>query len=340
MLRYIVKSCLVAAMAVAMAAPVMAVEAKVSGRTRTWLEQAAVKDSTTTMQFKADGRLAASISGKAGDYTVTAFQDFNIDSDANATSPTIRFQKVTLDNDSFGVSLGYFSPYGVTRGMKYAPDVIANAYWVGENLMTTDVADHLTVDLKSAGLTAILAMNNYKNSDGTTKDARNETILGAIYSGQFGPVDLGVEVLSGSAKIDEKDSQALKSGQYDGQSFNAVALGVGYGISETMGIALNYESNSKQSGVSGSTAEKNSIMELWFDLGLGNETGISVGYGMKDYDNGSPNKTKSTMTNLTYAKTMGMATIFASYNGTTEKDDDTSTDTATTTVGAGVVVVF
>ncbi|MFH2132845.1 MAG: hypothetical protein ABIK68_20880 [bacterium] len=363
MLNRLFKNCLIATMACAMAAPVMAadisatnekehkdypekvaasaISATVNGRTRVWLEQVGVKNSTTTMQMKADGRFGASISAEGGGWTATAFQNMDLDSDDGNASPTIREQTVTLGNATMDITLGRFTPYGVTKGMAYSIGPVSDSasFWVGENVPTTDVTDHLTLGLKNVGLTFIVGMNNYNDST-TVGDARNETMLGAVYNKTFGPVDLGVEVLSASAKVDDKDADAVKNGAYDGQAYSALALGVGYAISDTVGLAFNYENNSNKAGTSGAKADKNTIMELWLDLGLNDTSGISVSYSSKTNDNGSANKGQYTLVSVSYLKQIGIANVFANYLGTTSKDDDTALDSTTTTVALGMEIDF
>jgi len=343
MSKSIIKNSLIVAMACSMSTPVFAadVSATVNGRVRTWLESVAVKDSTNTMQIKADGRLGASISAASDGWTVTVFQDMDLDSDDGEASPTIGEQKITLGNDSLDITLGRFSPYGVTKGMTYGVGAVADnaSYWVGENVPTTDVTDHLTIGLKDVGLTVIVGLNNYHTADSTT-DARNETVIGAVYGKQFGAVDLGVQYLSIGSKVDQEDTNGTVNGAEDGRVFSALALGLGYAISDTMGVAFNYESNSNTAGDAGAEADKNSIMELWFDLGFDDTSGISVGYASKTNDDGSANKVQSNLISLSYLKQLGIASLYANYLTATDKDDDGALDTATTSVAAGMQVDF
>ncbi len=342
MLKRMLKNYLIVATACSVSAPVIAadVAATVNGRVRTWVEQVAVKDSTSTMQMKADGRFGASLSATSGAWTVTAFQNMDLDSDTDATSdavnPTILEQKITLENESVAITLGHSAPYGVSKGMAYGVGPIYSGWWVGETLQTTDVADHLLVGLKDVGLTVILGLNNY---DSGTTNVRNETVTGLQYGNTFGAVDLGVQYISSSSKVDSVGVGTV-DGAYDGQKFSALALGVGYAISDKMGVAFNYESNSKTDGTAGAEADKNTMMELWFDLGLSDASGVSIGAGTATNDNGTANKGAKTHTNLTYSNKVGIADLWASYLATTEKDDDTATDTGTTTVAAGMRVEF
>ncbi len=342
MLRRMFKNCLIVAMACSVGAPVFAadVSAKVNGRIRTWLEQVAVKDGTSTMQIKADGRLGGTLSATSGSWKVTAFQNMDLDSDAGKTNPTIRDQKITLGNESMDLTLGRFMPWGVTKGIAYGVGPLYDSYWNGENVLH-DRQDHLSVSLKDVGLTVIVGLNNI-NDSATTGDAHNETTIGAVYGKVFGPVDLGVQYTTTSNKIDEKDSDSTTGGDEDGRAFNLMAVGVGYAISDKMGAAFNYESSSNTAGSAGAKAGKNTSMEFWFDLGLDDTSGVSIGYGTATYDNGdgSADKNVQTMTNLTYSNKIGIADLYASYKATTEKEDDAGTDTASNTVGAGLRVNF
>jgi hypothetical protein len=344
MLKRMLKSCMVVAMVGAMAAPVMAadVAATVNGRTRTWVESVAVKDGGSTMQMKADGRLGASVSATSGAWTVTAFQNMDLDSDSDNANPTIRDQKITIGNETMDITLGRFSPYGISKGMTYAAGPIYNAYWIGENVPTTDVTDHLTVSLKEIGLTAILGLNTYDAGNAT--DERDEMMVGVVYGKQFGAVDLAVEYLSASSKVDEYGGEV--DGQYDGAKFSAMALGVDFAISETMDVALNYESNSSTSGIDGADADKNTAMELWFSMGLGDGSGVSLGYTTVSSDDGTEEKGASTIMNVAYSAKLGIATLYANYLAETVKDDDgsasdpTPVDSTTTTMAFGAEVNF
>jgi hypothetical protein len=346
MLKRILKNCLLVVLASSINAPVIAadISATVNGRTRAWLESVAVKDGSSTMQMKADGRLGGSVSAESGSWTTTAFQNMDLDSDAGNAGPTILDQKITLGNDSLDITLGRFSPYGVSKGMAYAVGPISDdaAFWVGENVPTTDVTNHLTVDVKELGLTVIYALNNYGDAG---NDARNETMIGAVYGKVFGTVDLAVEVLSASSAIDEKDKDATKGGDYDGAAFGSLALGVGYAISNKMGVAINYESNSNTAGTSGAKADKNSIIELWFDLGFDDISGISVGYATKVNDKESANVGQSTLISLAFLIRLGIANLYTNFLSITEKDDDDDddddgVDDAVTNVAAGIEVNF
>jgi hypothetical protein len=344
MLNQLIRNCLAVAVACSIGAPVIAADISVdiNGRTRAWLENVAVKDGTKTMQFKADGRLGAGVSAKSGSWTVTAFQNFDIDSDAGGNTPTIREQNIMLSDQTLDITLGRLSPYGITKGMKYAVGPLAGSYWVGETVLSDDVADHLVVGVKDIGLKLILGLNHYDTT--TVGDARDETLLGAVFGRTSGPLDLSVEYLTANTKIDGNDGDAVKDGVYDGQTFNALALSAAYSISKKMSVALNLENNTKRDGNAGAEENKNAIIELWFDMGLSDTSGISIGYGTKSTDDGSVNKTNRTMINLAYAKTVGIADLYANYVATTEKDDDLTggakTDNAATTIGAGILVNF
>lgn len=343
MVKKLFKRCLMVSMACALSSSAMAADVNVNfeGRVRSWLESVAVKDSTSTTQMKADSRIGASVSTEAGSWKVSVFQNMDMSTAGNVTAPAIRDQKITLENDSMAITAGRFSPYGVTKGMAYtAGDTGDNgSFWVGENLLTTDRTNHVTVALKDIGLTAILGINNYNTS--AVGDARNETVLGAVYGLTMGAIDLGAEVITASSAIDEKDADAVKGGAYDGQSFLATAIGVGYTINEKMGAAFNFETNSKTDGTAGATAATNTILEFWFDMGLDDTSGISVGYGSKSLDDGSANKTAYSLMSLSYKKTMGIADVYATYLSSTEKDDDApSVDTATTTITVGMTASF
>lgn len=321
-------------------------KATANGRTRTWLENVAVKDGTTTMQFKADGRIGVDLSVKSDGWTVGIFQDMDLDSDEGKASPTIGEQYVNVGTDNVGVQLGHFSPYGVTKGMTYAIGPISDSasYWVGENLPTTDLTDHLTVELKNVGLVAIVGLNKYGTD---SADNYSETVLGAAYGKEFGTLDLGVEAISASTRIDEKDVNAAPAdGEFDGKAFSMLALGIGYGLSDTMGVAFNYEGATTASGDDSVDDVKTRIMEVWFDLSLDDVSGISVGYGMKTTDDGTSEKTLGTLTSLNYLRELGIAGIFVNYLIATEKDDDGTPsapaviDSTTTTLAAGLEVNF
>ncbi|MBU2645993.1 hypothetical protein KKI24_14905 [bacterium] len=140
--------------------------------------------------------------------------------------------------------------------------------------------------------------------------------------------------------LNPRSIQSVKKGSYDGQAFSALALGVGYAITDKVGLAFNYENNSNKAGTSGAKEDKNTIMELWLDLGLDDTSGISISYSSKTNDNGSANKGKYSLMSVSYLKQIGIANVFANYLGTTSKDDDTALDSTTTTVALGMEIDF
>lgn len=349
MIRKLVNSSLAVIALLGLAGSVQAADlsAKVNGRTRTWIENKAVKDSTTTTQALAEGRLGADVTAVVDGWTITLFQNLDLDSDEGKTNPTIREQKITVANDSLAFTLGRFYPYGVTKGLAYGVGAVADSasFWIGENVPTATLTDHAALNITKLGLTLLVGLNAYEDatSDGGN---RNETMIGAIYGNSFGAIDLGVEVLSASSAIDEKNSGAVKDGKYDGMTFSALAIGLGYHISEITGIALNYESNTRKDGNDGAEEVKVTIAEVWFDLGFNESTGVSLGYGSRATDDGSDNLKTDTLVSVLFKKSLGPLAFHAGYLASTEKDDDIDagtgeeTDASVTTVALGMEFVF
>jgi hypothetical protein len=341
MLKKLLKGCLTIAMVSALAIPAMA-DSGFNGRVRGSVVQTSVKDGGSVLNFESDARLGGHVSGEAGSYTATGYVELEIDyRDDSATHRTnVRDLRVELANDSMSIRLGRQYPYGIAKGMAWAYGNIYNSYWAGESVNNAR-ADYLKVGLKEVGLTAILGMNNYNSSDDPTGDQYQETTFGVVFSKGFGALSLAVEYTSQSRAIDtEYGDGAVEKSANDGYALANMALAVGFSLNEQMGLAFNYDSKATTEGTDGAEEVKATSMEFWFDLGLDDTMGVSIGYGTGSEDTGDDNPTTTTMTNLTFSKNMGAAVLYASYIANTEKDDDDGTDAGDSTIGGGIHIGF
>jgi len=340
MLRKVTRFCLIAAAATCLSTHVMAEgpEVKVGGEVEVGLAQTTEKDGPTIMDMSSTAKVVVSAGIKTGALTTTGAADFEITQDG--FTPLNR--SVTVENDALSFAMGNFEydADDISKGNDYLSFVDETIAGFGANALEDGVGqkggDFLKLSLKETGLMFIAGINNLDDSG----SKYTETALGAYYGGEFGDLSLGAAVLSTSEKIDEKQTGAVKSGPHDGGSKSEVAVAVGYKLGE-MAFALNVDQYNKKSGTAGAKDNKQMVMELAFDLGLGDDSGISVSYGTKSLDDGSSNKTQSTAINLGYARPVGGAKLTVGYAATTEKDDDPpKTDKSTSKVGAGLIFEF
>jgi hypothetical protein len=324
----------------ALAIPAMA-DSGFNGRVRGSVVQTSVKDGGSVLNFESDARLGGHVSGEAGSYTATGYVELEIDyRDDSATHRTnVRDLRVELKNDSMCIRLGRQYPYGIAKGMAWAYGNIYDSYWAGESV-NNGRADYLKVGLTDLGLNVILGMNNYNAATDTTDDQYQETTFGVVFSKGFGALSLAVEYNSQSRAIDKEYQDATEKNKNDGATLANMALAVGFSLNEQMALAFNYDSQATKSGLEGAEEVKATSMEFWFDLGLDDTMGISIGYGTKSEDDGSENLEAMTMTNLTFSKKMGAAVLYASYKATTDKDDDTALDAGSSTMGGGIHIGF
>ncbi len=345
MLRSLLKSCLAIAMIGAMAAPTFAVDVKtaINGGVETWMQNVAVKDGTTTTEMLASADLGGSVTGTAGAWTVTAFADMSLENKNGTTSLEAGDMTITFENDAIDITTGWFDPWGVSVGGEYMAGEIADTYGIGEN-MPNGTQNHVKVGIKSVGVSVVYGMNHSDSADGTM-DAHNRTTMGVIYSGTFGPVSVGAQYYSDASAIDEEDSDATTDGPYDGGAYSSMALGVKYAILDTMAVSFNYAAGTEKAG-NADDATTATIMELFFDMAIDKDSGVSVGYSTMATDDGSDKVLEETKMNLTYNVLIGQATVYAGYYADTAKDDDIDpitnekTDSATTRVGFGASVEF
>ncbi|MBU3917516.1 porin [bacterium] len=347
MLKSLLKSCLAVAMIGAMSAPTFAADVKtaVNGRVRASLLNVNIKDGSARTDMISDSRLGGSVSGVAGAWTVTAFTNVDINY-LGVPGVNARDQKITLENADIAINIGRFVPWGVTPGgwdytggYMTGEELVNNSFWAGEN-MTVYRDDFIQVGFKSIGLNLVLGMNHLNASD-TTGDERNVQTVGVIYSGTFGPVSVGAQYVSEGSTIDEKDGDAdTTSDTYNGATYSSMALGVKYAISESMAVSFDYESGTSKTGATSAEAINTTIMELFFDMAIDEQSGVSVGYSSKAVDDGSDNVVSDTIMNLAYSMIVGPARVYASYYNTTSKDANNTVDTATSKLGLGAVVAF
>lgn len=346
MLKNIVKSCLVAAMAISMTAPAMAadIDVSVGGTVEAGISQTTEKDGPTIMDMSSYADIAVSASVKTGSLTTTGATDFEIDD--SGFTPLNR--SLTIENDSLAFSLGNYEydADDIGMGKDYLSWVDESLGGYGANALEEGVGagggDFAKISLKNTGLMIIIGINSLTEEDGDAAgdDAEySETALGAYYGGEFGDLAISAAVLSVSEKVDEKQDATAVDGAHDGGSKSEVAVAVGYTMGE-MAFALNIDSYTKKSGDDAAEDEKQMTMELVFDMGLGDDSGITASYGTISLDDGSDEKTVSTSTNVGYARPVGAATLTIGYAITTEKDDDVGTDASISTVGAGIAFSF
>jgi hypothetical protein len=334
MLKKLLTGCLTIVAAAALAVPAMA-DGSVTGRVRGFIGQVSAvsngESAGSVMQFQSDSRIQLNGSGEAGSFTGTAKVELDMGSDgttlgtrSQAAAPTVRQAWVQLANDSFSVRFGRDLPFGVYYLPKYVEFVVpVSTFWIGEDVTVSgsnERTDYLNIGLMNIGpgnLNIILGMNTYGQETDSTTDQYNETTVGAKWAGAFGAVGLQVEYASSSTSVDTSTGSqyaGVKDTEWDGGSKTNISFAVSYAISDLMGVGVNVESQSRKAGGSSTDTEATTAYELYFNLGLDETQGISLGYGAEAYK-ASPDADQKDTTEISfgYAKTMGMAKLYAGY---------------------------
>jgi hypothetical protein len=339
MLKKLLKGCLTIAMVSALAIPAMA-DTAINGRVRAWVQNSSVKDGASLTQMNADGRFGGHVTGEAGDWTGKGLVQIGLDPDSDPDAWSMRNFTAGISNDSMDITLGRQYVFGIAKGQAYTMGFVNDSYWAGETVYNAR-SDFLTVKLTDLGLKIIFGMDNFgSETSDTTGDEYNMTTVGVVYSKSFGSLGLAVEYTSQGFAIDKEYGDSTEKGADDGRAVSDLAVAVDFAISDAMTLAFNYDMATDQSGVSGSDAEVSSSMEFWFDMGLGDGLGLSVGYGMKGVAVGSADPTNSTMTNLGFTKAMGMMKAGVGYIAKTSKNDATGLDSGDSKIAFGFQAGF
>ncbi|MBU2513134.1 porin [bacterium] len=351
MLKKLLKGCLTIAIATAMAVPAMAIDAKVTGRVRGYLKSSNVKDGRALTEFEADGRFGGKITGETDSGWVgVGALEFSVDPDTDPDdvqdSVKHRHNYIGVSNEMIDVKIGRQYPYGVAQGMSYMVGPGWMSWWAGEGPdynYNGGYGDMLTVGITQVGVTAIIGMDNINdaNEADATGDQYLLTTFGVVFSKSFGPVDVGATYIVQSTSIDDEYSgDAVKKTTYDGSSLSDFAFGVKFNITDLIGVALNYDMTTFQSGVNNADPEATMNYELWGDIGFAEGMGVSVGYGNWSTNDGTDNNTVKTFINVGFSAKVDVAKLFVTYKATTEVDDDTNKDAAESLIVFGGQVGF
>jgi len=357
MLKKLLTGCLTIVAAAALAVPAMA-DANVTGRVRTYLGQqsntVAGESAGSVMEFQSDSRIQINATGEAGSFTGTAKLELEMGSNdggsigkaESAADPSVRQAWVKLANDSFSVKLGRDNPFGTYYLPKYSEFVVpTNTFWIGENV-NNNRNDYLVVGLQNIGpgaLEIIFGMNTYGMADTSADNKYSEQTVAAKWKGAFGAVGVQFEYASQSQAVDTGDASiyaGTKGNAHDGNSLSLLSFVVSYDISDMMGVGLNVESKSETAGTSGAEAATRTVYELFFNMGLDDTSGISVGYGQgTSKANPDADDNVETQLNLSYAKTMGLVKVVGGYYSDTTKLGDADANN-TSLIALGLVASF
>lgn len=268
MMKKFFKKCLITALTCGLATAAYAAEItpSVGGSVDTY-----IVSSGSSIDMMSYGDINVAVEAQAGGWTVSASQDIEM-TGSTTGAISLGSQTITLEDESLSISAGYqvLTPYGITMGGAYAAGTINDAMMgVGASAPTGSATSNLVFTMKDLGLTALLSMFG------------SDTVFGVIYTTSFGDIDIAAE---------------LASGTNSGTSYSDIALAGSYKLSDSMAIALNMD---MASGASSSTTTV-----FWFDMGLGDTSGVSFGYGT----DGS-----NTDMELTYSTIMDALTLYATY---------------------------
>lgn len=339
MLKKVSKLCLIAAITTCFSTQVMAAdpEVGVSGEVEFGMAQTAEKDGATILDMDSSGSVAVEGSIEVGGWTTTGAIDFEFTADG--FTPLNRI--LTVENNSLSIALGNFEydADDIGMGKDYLGFVDESMGAFGSNALEDGAGagggDFAKVSLKETGLMLVVGINDL--DDSTNQYA--ETALGAYYGGEFGDLALSAAILSVSEKVDKEQDATAVDGAHDGASKSEMAVAASYGL-DKMAFTLNLDQYSNEAG-DADDATKLTTIELAFDIGLGDDSGVTVAYGTSSEDDGSGgDKLVTTAINVGYARPFSGAILSIAYASVTEKQDDAGIDTAVTTVGAGLTFEF
>lgn len=316
-------------------------------------EKAATKDAETItymdMLATADIELSAKVAGDVWtgeakfELDATAGNTKDATGDITASALEVDDLYVVLSKEGLEITFGEFDPFGIGKGGDYLGEIddTIGAGGVGTAFGEKGLA---MVGLTDVGLNLLLGFN--KVGEAADKEVASETVFGAQFDKAFGDLGLAVGYYAASRSINEDDSDATKDSDNDGFTANEIALAVQYTLGN-MAFALNYTSYNDKDGGAAEAENKNTYAELFFDMGIGDDKGLTASYasiketkndgtsGAKDID------TDKTVLNLTFMFKLGLVENYITYQNETEKEDSSGAEEGSTAkLGYSMKVAF
>ena len=311
-------------------------EITVSGDVSASIAQTSEKtasDSYSYIDMDSGATVAVEASIEAGEWKTTGAADFELTADG--MTPLNR--TISLERKSLSIAIGSweFDADDITIGKKYL-DSVDESLSAGVNAFEDGGGDYLKVGLADAGIQFTAGVNSI--DDGGAGEY-SETALSVSFGETFGDISVSASIISVSEKVDEKRYTAGVDGDHDGKSKSETAAAIGYNVGE-INFSLNIDQYTVKRGDSAVDDEKQMTAELVFDLGLGNDSGVTLSYGTVALDDGTDEKTMTTAINLGYLKPFAGAVFSIGYSSTSTMDDDTGQEDTTSILGAGLTYEF
>lgn len=181
---------------------------------------------------------------------------------------------VVASKEGLDITFGEFDPFGIGKGIEYVADIdeTLGAGGIGSIFAEKGL---LMVGLPDVGLNLLVGMNKV---DEGTGEAASETTFGGNFDKTFGDFALAVGYYSVSRSVNTDDSDSTEDVKNDGFTASEIALAAQYTLGE-MAFTLNYTSQTDDGG--NEVKNTNSYIELAFDMGIGENAGITVVYAQK-----------------------------------------------------------
>lgn len=322
-MRKVIKLCLAVAMFGMVSGSVTAEEtkAKVTGRALGFLSSYSYKSGNTSLsetQFKYNGRIGASVSGKEGDLTIGGSAEVQIDGNALKTRDVFAF----IENKQLLLEIGRVERGGITMGGEYLSDYGEMAqYAAGEEAGQLGLRrNSIHASLKDLGVSLAYSVEygtNGEYNDGADKtDGKyKEDYFFLKYEGEFGNLALATQYSASSTSLDtaDADQNKLDGTKYDGGKQNAIAVAAQYSITDDIAVALNVDQTSSKEGGANTETLSNLTLQSSVDYRLNEKSGVSLAYGQfkEEYSAGNTVTYNSIIAGYTY--TIGGGDVFAQY---------------------------
>lgn len=298
------------------------------GRTRAGLKQTTTKtgsaDAITKLDMFVDGRIGHTVSIKGETWTTTATSHYNI-TEADGIGTT-RDAYVQLAKEDLEIRLGRYYMTDVYAWGDYAG--LADQNNDSGSGIAGDRINALRVKLPQVGLAVDLGLNNH--------ESYNQTDIHARFDKEMGEIKLGASYHMRTQAIDDKNG-GVKDSANDGYSANSLGLAVKYTMGE-MAFLFGLDSTSIKTGGSDDALGKQ-LINLGFDMGLGDSAGVSVTVALNTTDKDKDTKNSATNFGVDYSAPLGGATLNAGVWSKTNKDDSDGAE-ANTETGVGVRLAF
>jgi hypothetical protein len=339
MFRRMIKHGLIAGMVVSFGFQAQATETQVTlaGEATAKIASYSEDDGTDSVSY-IDGEAEATMRFNAvvseGEWKGSGHAIFSFDEDAPGGNNFIaKHRWVTLQNNATAFSLGYWRPGAadIALGKGYL-DTIDESLDIGNEAFKGTGFSYFKFGYKPVGVELTAGVNRV--------DCKNDglfsaTLISAKYENSFSDLDLVARLTSVSEAIDEKQNPAGKNGPRDGATKSEIGVGVGYNIGEMLLAANLSQFTDARGGSPAPDAVSTTIFNLVFDMGLNEESGITISYANQKVEDEN-----TAQIDLGYLRTIAGVDVSVGYTSTITKDDNTGASSASSAIGGGMTLAF